>query len=463
MPRSSPHRACEDFHRTAATQRHPDVGVTRRSFLGWGAGAGLSLYAARALPLQHWMEGAEEAYAQDPNARILVSVFLPGGLDLLDSFTDMGQYGAYSKARGAAARPQSSDVLLGTTISPHPSLATGQNGGLRALYDAGKVGLLPGIDYANPDLSHFHSRRFWETGTITAQQTTGWLGRWLDLNGGDTNPFQGLSSGSRLSPTLLTSSAPVSSIESTRRAELLLSPATERAREKIMLAYDQLARPRISDGSGRVAVRASARYAKDVADRLRPLYNAGPGAPAAGADSEIVTSADGTLSGYPPGSGLAGNLRTLAFLLAQPFGTRIATVDGRADFDTHANQAERLERGLADVSAALAAFQYDLEARGLADRVLTFVWTEFGRRPEGNKSLGTDHGAGGIGFVMGTHAAGGVRTDYPSLTNLDAQDNLKVTIDFRSVYASLIEQWLGTAADGIIPDAGSFGRVGLVK
>jgi uncharacterized protein (DUF1501 family) len=463
MPPSRPHHACEDFHRTAATARHPSVGVSRRHFLGWGAGAGLSLYAARALPLQHWMEGAEEAHAQDPNARILVSVFLPGGLDLLDSFTDMGQYPAYSEARGEAARSVSGDVFPGTTISPHPSLAVGQDGGLRQLYWNGRLGLLPGIDYANPDLSHFHSRRFWETGIISAQQTTGWLGRWLDRHGSAGNPFQGITAGARLSPTLLTEAAPVSSIESARRAELLLTGATERQREKIMLAYDQLSRPRVSDGASRVAVRASARYAKEIADKLRPLANAGPGAPSAGGDVDVVTDANGTLTGYPPGSGLGASLKQLAFLLAQPFGTRIATVDARADFDTHANQGDRLERGLADVSAALSAFQYDLEARGLGDRVLTFVWTEFGRRVAGNRSAGTDHGAGGIGWVMGTRAAPGLRTEYPSLTQLDRQDNLKVTIDFRSVYASLIEQWLGTPAAEVIPDAGAFPRVALVK
>ena len=297
MPPSSPHRACEDFHRTAATPRHPRVGVTRRHLLGWGAGAGVSLYAARALPLQHWMEGADAAHAQDPGARILVSVFLPGGLDLLDSFTDMGQFPAYSEARGEAARSVSGDVLPGTTVSPHPSFATGQNGGLRQLYLAGKVGLLPGIDYANPDLSHFHSRRFWETGIISAQQTTGWLGRWLDRHGSASNPFQGISAGARLSPTLLTSQAPVSSIESARRSELLLEGATERERERIMLAYDQLSRPRAGDGEGRAAVRASARYAKEIADKLRPLYNAGPGAPAAGGDVDAVTGVDGSLNG----------------------------------------------------------------------------------------------------------------------------------------------------------------------
>lgn len=463
MPPSSPHRACEDFHRTAATPRHPTVGVTRRHALGWGIGAGVSLYTARALPLQHWMEGAQEAHAQDPNARILVSVFLPGGLDLLDSFLDMKQYGPYAKARGDAARDSSADILPGTTVSPHPSLAVGQDGGLRKLFYDGKIGLLPGIDYINPDLSHFHSRRFWETGLITAKQTTGWLGRWLDTYGNRSNPFQGLTAGSRLSPTLLTSAAPVSSVESSRRAELEVAAGTDRMRKRLLEAYGHLAKSRRADGPGREAVRASARYAKEVADSLRPLASKGPGAPGAGGDVDVVTYADGTIAGYPPGSGLGGSLRQLAFLLSQPFGTRIATVDARVDFDTHANQGERLDRGLADVSAALAAFQYDLEARGLADRVMTFVWTEFGRRPEGNKSAGTDHGAGGIGWVMGTHAAGGLRTEYPSLLALDDKDNLKVTIDFRSVYSSLIEQWLGTPADGVIPDARAFPRVQLVR
>jgi uncharacterized protein (DUF1501 family) len=463
MARTNRHTACEDFHRTAATPRHPSVGVSRRHFLGWGAGAGLTIYTARALPLQAWVDGAEEAAAQSPAPRILVSVFLPGGLDLLDTFTDMAQYVPYSRARGEAARPLSTVVLPGTSLSPHPSLEAGQGGGLSGLFNAGKLGLLPGIDYANPDLSHFHSRAFWETGTITANQTTGWLGRWLDQYGSPRNPFQGISAGSRLSPTLLTNSAPVSSVESSRRTELVMPDIDMFNRRAAMAAYEQLSRPRPSDGPSRAASRASARFAKKVSDRLSPLRDDGPAAPPAGGDVDSVVPVTSPLDGYPKGSAFASSLKQVAFLASKGLGTRVMTVDGRADFDTHHNQPQRLERGLSDVSASLAAFQYDLEARGIADSVLTFIWTEFGRRPEGNKSLGTDHGAGGIAMVMGTQAASGVHTEYPSLTSLDAQDNLKVTVDFRGVYASLIEQWLGTGADGIIPDAGAFPRVQLVR
>ena len=94
--------------------------------------------------------------------------------------------------------------------------------------------------------------------------------------------------------------------------------------------------------------------------------------------------------------------------------------------------------------------------------MLTFVWSEFGRRPHDNDS-GTDHGAGGLAWVQGTRARSGLLSEYPSLHAFDDDDNLKVTVDFRTVYASLIEQWLGTDAGAVLPSAGSLGRVQLVR
>ncbi len=90
------------------------------------------------------------------------------------------------------------------------------------------------------------------------------------------------------------------------------------------------------------------------------------------------------------------------------------------------------------------------------------MWTEFGRRPQENASAGTDHGAGGLAMVMGPRARGGLLSAYPDLRSFDREDNLKVTVDFRAVYASLVEQWLGTDAGQILPDAGRVGRVKLV-
>ena len=143
---------------------------------------------------------------------------------------------------------------------------------------------------------------------------------------------------------------------------------------------------------------------------------------------------------------------------------RAAVLGWVATIRSHlARIAGDLDRCLADVSEALAAFQADLEARGLAHRVLTFVWSEFGRRAEQNASGGTDHGAGGVAWVQGPRARSGILSDYPDLRRLDKHGNLAVTVDFRRVYCSLLEQWLGHDADGIIPGASSFARPTLVK
>jgi uncharacterized protein (DUF1501 family) len=131
-------------------------------------------------------------------------------------------------------------------------------------------------------------------------------------------------------------------------------------------------------------------------------------------------------------------------------------------YDTHDNQVNELEAGLSVTSASLLAFQRDLEARGLSDRVVTLVWSEFGRRAEENGS-GTDHGAAGLAFVIGSPVRGQMIGEFPGLANgLDSQGNLKPTADYRALYCSLLEQWLGTDADGIIPNAGAFGRPAVI-
>jgi uncharacterized protein (DUF1501 family) len=226
----------------------------------------------------------------------------------------------------------------------------------------------------------------------------------------------------------------------------------------MMEHYSALAaqRPR---APGPASVFASARQSEYVARTLKPYVK----------DPKTHVDPLAPPVQYPGGengvgtNGFAENLRYLAALLTLPLGIRLATVDAPGDFDTHDDQVATLVRDLAQVSAGLSAFQADLEARGIADRVLTLVWTEFGRRPRENFSAGTDHGAGGIAWVMGTHARGGLLTPYPDLNVFDEEDNLKVTVDFRGVYASLLEQWLGTGADEVLPDAGKVGRLALVS
>ena len=202
MARQPLNCGCDDFRATSESTRRRFVGdsrLTRRQVLSWGAGAGLSLYAARAMPISRALEAAAADAAAAPDAPVLVAVFLPGGLDLLDSLIPANDYGAYADLH-RNIRVDKPPLLRGSALGIHPSLAQGVGGGIKGLYDAGKLGFLPGIDYPNPNLSHFHSRHFWETGLIVDSGSPGWLGRWLDANGNAGNPLQGMSLGYGLSP-----------------------------------------------------------------------------------------------------------------------------------------------------------------------------------------------------------------------------------------------------------------------
>ena len=132
------------------------------------------------------------------------------------------------------------------------------------------------------------------------------------------------------------------------------------------------------------------------------------------------------------------------------FGTRIATISQNG-YDTRGTQAGQHAALLGTLSSALVAWLADLDARGLSDRVLTVVWSEFGRRCEDNDSFGSDHGAGGCVLLVGNRVSGGVKSEFPGLATLDEHGNLRITTEFRTLYATLLESWLGVEAARILP------------
>jgi uncharacterized protein (DUF1501 family) len=165
-----------------------------------------------------------------------------------------------------------------------------------------------------------------------------------------------------------------------------------------------------------------------------------------------------------PDSDFARRLQGLAAMVAANFPIRAAAITAPGSYDTHADQAGPLSEGLKEVAETLEAFQHDLELRHVGGRVLTLVWTEFGRRPAENASQGTDHGAAGAAFLIGTRASGTMVGEFPGLRKgLDGDGNLRATVDFRSVYASLLEQWLDHDAGSVLPDARKMKRHRLVK
>ena len=197
------------------------------------------------------------------------------------------------------------------------------------------------------------------------------------------------------------------------------------------------------------AARAAA-FAGQVSASLAPLGN----------DGEPTYTPQ---AAYPEGeSRFPNRLAGLAAMLAAGLPIRCATLSAPGAWDTHADQANALTENLTMTADSLYAFQRDLEARGIADRVLTLVWSEFGRRAAENGS-GTDHGAAGIGFVIGTRASGRMIGEFPGLGQLDALGNLRATSDFRGLYSSLAADWFGVDPGAVLGGGARVARPRVVR
>ena len=455
---------CRDFSRTerlraavagaglpaveAGTPAPAGTGLSRRAFLLRSAGLALSVYGAGKLSGAA-VEEAVAAQAAGPGAPVIVQVFLAGGVDSI-SFLAPTEDDAYRRLRPRLALPPGSGTPF--TEDPrlrwHPSAAA-----IADLHGEGKVSVLPAVGYAQPDQSHFVSRHYYEVGGLEAKLSTGWLGRYLDRVGTPENPLQGLALDNSLAPALASARVPVAAVASPAEYDFWARDVWGDV-EALMLETSA----RIGGGHARSdrALRQAGRAALQAGRLRTQLAPFRPADDAPAFSSPVAYPTSEEYGEFPQ------RLAALAAMLSAGLPLRCVTITAPGDYDTHANQQEVLAGPLKLTCDALAAFQRDLEARGLADRVLLHVWSEFGRRAEEN-SEGTDHGAAGLGLVIGARAAGAMVGEFPGLAQLDADGNLRATSDFRGVYASLLEQWLGTAADGIIPDAGRLARPRLVR
>jgi uncharacterized protein (DUF1501 family) len=328
-------------------------------------------------------------------------------------------------------------VRVDTTLRWHPSLA-----GLAELDAEQKVTVLPAIGYTDPNQSHFTSRHYWEVGETNPYGRWGWLGRFLDRHGSPDNPLQGLTLDWDLQPSLAARDVPVAAVSRPDEYDFWAPGVWSPIDSPMLDAFGDLGELPTSDPGlayAREAVAATGR----LRDQLAPFQS--------GFTSPVA---------YPDGW-FGDRLAALAAMLDAGLPLRVVALEADGSYDTHSDQAADLSERLQSASAGLLAFQRDLEARGLADRVLVHVWSEFGRRPAENGS-GTDHGAAGVGFVMGEHASGEMIGEFPGLTVLDGQGNLRATSDFRAVYSSLLEQWFDVDAERIIPDARKMPRYKLI-
>lgn len=411
------------------------TGLTRRKFLSRSAGMALAVYGASKIPISAFERGIAEAAQGE---KVLVSVFFEGGIDALSVLAPIGD------PRYASLRPtlkQSEDPKLtfseDTSLQWHPGAAP-----LAELHGEGKVATFPAIGYEHPDQSHFTSRHYYEIGELDIGQHAGWLGRYLDIVGDEENPLQGLSMDGTLSPMIATAQKPVAAISSVDSYEMWsrVDEPIDTEMYKSFAAFGSLP----SDSAAMLQVRRATAQTEKVREELTGV----------GKIESPVT--------YPEGE-FAHKLAGLANYLERGLPVRVVTLRAAGGYDTHSGQAQDLATDLTETCAGILAFQRDLEARGLDDRVMIEMWSEFGRRPEENGSAGTDHGAAGCAFVIGSKSQGQMVGEFPGLTNLDQDDNLRVTSDFRAMYCSLLEEWLGFDSAQVIPGASGFVKPKLVK
>jgi len=407
--------------------------VTRRDFVKSGlvaAGAGIivppvfakSIFAANA-------DGNQ-------NNRVLVILQLGGGNDGLNTVVPFADP-AYGNARPNIGINGDQALRINNSIGLHPNLT-----GIKALYDEGQVAIVQGVGYANPTYSHFEGLYVWEHADPTRAQTEGWLGKMLatqyDTNG---HPLTGCALGEAGTPAEL--SAPqvqVSVIDSIAtygvqggQGRTIAAPALYRKTPGIYGALFDQSMNTAEEGISALAQTGS---------KYKPMADYGTTTAVYGSKNDLATALQ----------------LTAELIVTQPTVKVCHVVLG--GFDTHQQEDTRQAALLKDVDVAVSAFMKDLAAQKMADRVVLATWSEFGRRVTENGSNGTDHGSAAPMFVIGAPVKGGLLGEQPSLTSLVDGGNLQYTVDFRSVYQSLIRDWLQADSGAVL--GGTFPNVTLV-
>jgi uncharacterized protein (DUF1501 family) len=389
---------------------------SRREFLarglyGIGVGAGLPVFLSRtsaALTAQA-LQGTS---AEEHPERILVVLELSGGNDGLNTVVPYGDP-AYYRARPTLGIREREVIKLADGFGVHPSMV-----GFERLYKDGRLAVVHGCGYEHPSFSHFSSMSFWHTGMPNSGEPLGWLGRLADqrydpathnviVNIGNSQSLA-VRSG-RHSPLVFDDPARFRRDGTDAEKEALVSLSGTRTTSNATLDF----------------LAATARNGTDSSDFVRR------------ASASYRTTVD-----YGIGNAFGSGLQRVAALIAAGMPTRVyyVTYQGNS-FDTHVQQADLHSRLLMYTADAVRAFMEDIKRIGREDDVAVMMFTEFGRRVEENGSLGTDHGTATPMFLVGKHVKGGFYGRAPSLTDLD-DGNLKMTTDFRSVYATMIKEWL---------------------
>jgi uncharacterized protein (DUF1501 family) len=396
----------------------------RRQFLSHTL-KGSSLVALNAMVPQFVSRTAQAAVPGKDN--ILVVLELTGGNDGLNTVIPYAD-DLYHKARPTLR--QKKDVVI--RLDDHVGLHSGMQG-FRPMWEQGHLAVVQGVGYPNPERSHFESMDIWQSADPRGTTKTGWLGRAAAESEDRSGGAPILHIGANRLP-LAVFGAPgggAVTIDSQHSFRLELSGGErgqQKARRRLL---EELAEPTGKAGGDDLISFVQRRQVQTLTavENLREMLE-GPNA-------------------VPrEGGGLSQKLQLIAGLIAKGFGTRIfyVSLDG---FDTHSGQGSAHNTLLAELADSVGAFFKTLKTTGHDGRVRLMTFSEFGRRVKENGSRGTDHGAASCLFVAGPSVKGGVVGKHPSLTDLDS-DDLKFHTDFRQVYATLLDRWVGCDSKGVL-------------
>jgi uncharacterized protein (DUF1501 family) len=422
--------------------------LNRRQFLKRSAGA---VTVSVVLP-KLWLAEAQGQTPEAASRKIFVVIQLAGGNDGLNTVIP------YSDDRYHSLRPrigfqdsELTNTIINNQLALHPSMTA-----LKGLYDAGKVAIVLGVGYANSSLSHFTGMDIWQTADPANPETdgTGWLGRYAGETLAGQSGLSAASVGGTLPKTFFSDKVVIPNITS-------------------FAAYDFLVDPAHAPGRANQLAVFNAAYSRsfDAGTFIGALTSTGADAVNGAAQIKNAVATYSSSVTYP-NSGFASALKMVAQIVTtipqanllyvsiggfDDHSQQVAMVNGQISRTTgeHATLLQQLSEGI-------AAFSQDLTAHNLADNTVMMTWSEFGRRVGDNASNGTDHGTAGPHFIVGNPVKGGLYGQQPSLavTDLDTAGNMKYQVDFREMYATILDKWLGVDSSTVL--GSKFGDVGFM-
>ena len=358
---------------------------------------------------------------------VFVVVQLSGGNDFMNTLIPYTN-SVYYDNRKLLNIPQEDVLPLDNTLGWHPEMAL-----FKELYDKGMVAVVQGIGYPDSNRSHFRGMDIWHTCTPNEVSTIGWLGNTIELlDPSGENPLTGVNFGVGLPKAMTKAGVPVTSVSNLDSYGLMSGITAEEQRDKALQIFKNMYGQAI--GTGPVMEYLS-RTGNDVLT---------------GADLIKVAPEKYVSSIEYADSAIAKSLRDVARVHTADLGTRIFYTQ-QGGYDTHANQQPAQPGLFKDLARAVNDFFADLEEHESDENVVMLIFSEFGRRVYDNGS-GTDHGSGGGAFLVGKPIEGGLYSEYPSLDRdrWAKGEDLEHTIDYRGIYGTVLEQWLGIEATPIV-------------